>query len=80
VHALPNRHARLIGRPEQRYLGAKALVEDRQTNTVSSTGNSRVRGASPEKLAFQHALSLRSKVSTNRYVHWSARLTDGISG
>src|ERR1700716_895846 len=47
VHAL-NRHARLIGRLEQRDLGAKALVEDRQTNTVSSTGNSRARGASPE--------------------------------
>src|ERR1700716_764809 len=48
VHALPNRHARLIGRLEQRDLGAKALVEDRQTDTVSSAGNPRVRGALPE--------------------------------
>jgi hypothetical protein len=37
-------------------------------------------GAHRQKLTFQHALSLRSKVSTNRFVHWSARLTDGISG
>jgi hypothetical protein len=45
-----------MGRLEQRDLGAKALVEDRQTNTVSSTGNLRRLGALPEA-DIQHALS-----------------------